>query len=38
MPKLQVAIEVELEEDSGGVVGETFTDYVCACSSPCCNL
>lgn len=25
---LQVAIEVEREEDEGGLVGETFTDYV----------
>jgi len=25
---LQVAIEVEREEDGGGSVGETFTDYV----------
>lgn len=24
----QVAIEVEREEDEGGTVGETFTDYV----------
>lgn len=24
----QVAIEVEREEDEGGMVGETFTDYV----------
>lgn len=24
----QVAIEVEREEDEGGLVGETFTDYV----------
>lgn len=26
--KCQVAIEVEREEDEGGTVGETFTDYV----------
>lgn len=26
----QVAIEVEREEDEGGMVGETFTDYVSA--------
>lgn len=25
----QVAIEVEREEDEGGMVGETFMDYVC---------
>lgn len=25
---MQVAIEVEREEDGGGSVGETFTDYV----------
>lgn len=24
----QVAIEVEREEDEGGIVGETFTEYV----------
>lgn len=27
--KIQVDIEVEQEEDSHDVVGETFTDYVC---------
>lgn len=26
--KFQVAIEVEREEDEGGMAGETFTDYV----------
>lgn len=26
--EIQVAIEVEREEDEGGLVGETFTDYV----------
>lgn len=30
----QVAIEVEREEDEGGMVGETFMDYVCFL----CNL
>ena len=25
---IQVALEVEREEDEGGMVGETFTDYV----------
>lgn len=24
----QVAVEVERDEDEGGMVGETFTDYV----------
>ena len=30
----QVAIEVEQEEDEGGTVGETFTDYVSSLSPP----
>jgi len=25
---IQVAVEVERDEDEGGMVGETFTDYV----------
>lgn len=33
METCQVAIEVEREEDEGGMVGETFTDYVSVSSS-----
>lgn len=28
IPLNQVAVEVERDEDEGGMVGETFTDYV----------